>query len=64
MAIITIVTAGYVRRVLALRGRAVVAGEARSQDLGMINRPCRIPRRRAMAVLTDICGVHMALVLA
>jgi len=64
MAIITIVTAGYVRRVLALRGRAVVASEARTQNLGMINRPCRIPRCRTMAVLADICGVHMILVLA
>lgn len=64
MAIITIVTAGNVRWVLALRGRAVVAREAGTKYLCVIDRPRRIPCCRAMAVLADVRRAHMTLVLA
>ena len=63
MAIITIVTAGYVRRVLALRGRPVVAREAGAENLGVIDRPGRIPCRCAMAVFADICSADVTWIL-
>lgn len=64
MAIITIIATGYMCGVLTLRRRAIVAGEAGTKYLGVIDRPRRIPCCRAMAVLADIRRADMTLVLA
>ena len=44
---------------LAGGDRAVVACETGTNDLRMIDRECRVPRRTAVAVLADVSCIDM-----
>ena len=64
MAIITVVTTGDVRRVLALGRVAIVAREAGADDLCVINHVCRRKRHVVVAVLTNVGGINVSRMLA
>ena len=59
MAVVTVVTARNVRRRLAGRRYAVVAGAARPQDLRVIDREYRCPDVGRMAILADVRRLNM-----
>lgn len=62
--IITVVAACNVRRVLAGRCDAIVAGATGAQYLGMVNGYCRQVGYGAVAILADIAGLNMSHTLA
>lgn len=59
MAVIAIITACYMRRMLAGRRGAVVTGTACSQDLGVVDRYGRLESGRVVAVFADIGGLNV-----
>ena len=54
MTVITINTTGYVSRVLASRGNAIMTGAARTYDLSVVDCDGRYKRSRAVAVFAHI----------
>jgi len=64
VAIITVVTAGDMRRMFARGNGAVMAGAASTNDLGVIHCVGRCPGNVVMAVLTHIGGLDVRRVLA
>ena len=64
MAVIAVTTAGNVRWVFAGCDRAVVAGEAGADDLGVVDGVGRRPGDTIVAILADIGGVDMCQVFA
>jgi len=64
MAVITVVAAAYVGRVLAGRYHAIVTRATGANDLSMVNSYCRLKRYRAVAVFADICRLNVERALA
>ena len=64
VAVIAVVTAAYMFRVLTRRDRAVVTGTADSDDLRMVHHVGRRKHHVVMAVLTNIAGLNVFNVLA
>lgn len=64
VAIITVVAAGDMRRVLASCNSAIMTGATAANDLGMIDDNHRYKNRRAVTIFTDICRLNMRRVLA
>jgi len=62
--IITVVAACNVRRVLAGRCDAIVAGATGAQYLGMVNGYCRHVGHGAVAILADVGCLNMSQTLA
>lgn len=63
MAIVAIVTARDMRRVLAYCYRVVMAGYAGTDHLGVVDTHCRNPQVRSMTILTHVRCIDMSLVL-
>lgn len=59
MAVVAIIAAGNVGRVFTRRSETVMAGAARAQNLGVIDRRGRCKGDRAVAVLADIGRLHV-----
>ena len=64
VAVVAIVAAGNMRRMLANRYYTVMAGAAGADDLRMVNRKCRNPGVWCMAIFADNTGKNMVGVLA
>jgi len=64
VAVVTIVTAGDMCGMFADCYHTIMAGAAGADDLSVINRICRYPGVRCMAILTDDTGKNMVGVLA
>ena len=64
MAIITSIATADVRWMLAGGSDAIVAGAARADDLGVINRRRWNPQRTVVAVFADIGGLYVGRALA
>ena len=64
MAVVAVVAAGNVGRVLACGGVAVMAGETGAKDLRVIDHVGRHKRHVVVAVLADIGGIDMRRMLA
>jgi len=64
MAVVAVVTAGNVGRVLAGRRNAVVAAAARADDLRVVDRHCWQPSCRGVAILAEISRLYVVRVLA
>ena len=62
--IAAVVATRNMRRVLACRCDAIVAGAAGAHHLGMVNRYCRHIGYGAVAILADIAGLNMSHTLA
>lgn len=52
------------RRVLADSGRAIVAGGADAHNLRVIDRYCRLEKRCAVTVFTNVAGQYVVLIFA
>ena len=59
MAVITGITTGDMRCVLANGGDAIMAGATSANDLGVINRVRWNPKRIVVAVLANIGGLYV-----
>lgn len=64
MAIVAVIAACYVSRMLANSCRTIMTRAARAEDLGMVDRIHGLPYVRAVAVFADICCLNVGLVLA
>ena len=64
MAVIAVGTARDMRGILARCGNPVVTGTAFAQYLCVINSESRCPNIRVVAILADICCLHMREILA
>ena len=64
VAVVTVVTAGNMRRMFADRYHTVMAGAAGADDLSVVNRIRRNPGIRCMAIFADDTGKNMVGVLA
>lgn len=64
VAVVAVITAGDVCRMFTLRRYTVMAGDARADDLGVINDIGRCECHVVVAVLADVSGVDMRGVLA
>jgi len=64
VAVVAIIAAGDMRRVLARRNNAIVAGAAGSYNLGMVYRVSWNPDIGVMAVLANFCSQNVRRVLA
>lgn len=64
MAVITVVTARQVSRILAGRGHAVMARAAGTHYLGVVNGKCRRPYIRVVAVFADIARLNVGEIFA
>ena len=64
MAVVAIIAAGDMRRVLARRNNAIVAGAAGSNNLGVVHRESWNPDIGVMAVLANFCSQNVRRVLA
>ena len=64
MAVVAIIAAGDMRRVLARRNNAIVAGAAGSNNLGVVDRESWNPDIGVMAVLANFCSQNVRRVFA
>ena len=64
MAVVAIIAAGDMRRVLACRNNAVVAGAAGSNNLGVVHRISWNPDVGIMAVFANFCCQNVRRILA
>jgi len=64
MAIVAVIAACYVSRMLANSCRTIMTRAARAEDLGMVDRIHGLPYVRAVAVFADICRLHVLRTLA
>ena len=64
MAVVAIRAAGDVRRVLAGRGDAVMAGSASTDHLSVVDRDRGLKQRRAVTVFADVGRLNMRRALA
>ena len=64
MAVITIIAAAYMGRVLAGRNNTIVARATGADDLGMVNRYGRLESDRIVAVFADTGRLHVNWALA
>lgn len=64
MAIVAVIAACYVGRMLANGRRTIVARTACSKDLRMVDRIHWLPDIRVVAILANICRLHMLRALA
>ena len=64
MAVVAIIAAGDMRRVLACRNNAVVAGAAGSNNLGVVHRVSWNPDIGVVAVLANFCSQNVRWVFA
>ena len=59
MAVITVVAAAYVGRVLAGSNNSIVTRATGANDLSMVNSYGRLKSNCAVAVFADICRLHV-----
>lgn len=64
VASIAVVTAAYMRWILACRNVVVVTGVASADDLRMVYHRGRLPDRCTVAILANVSGLNVSLVLA
>lgn len=64
MAVVAVIAAGDMRRVLACCSDAIMAGATAANDLGMVNNDDRRKHSRAMAVFANVRRLHVSRIFA